>query len=103
MYEGLVTIHDETDNYRVIFQEADGYLFFHLKFYNWGPSVYKELIKNSEKMFKEIKSKGYDIAFTYTDKPFIIKLAGKIKNIDAIDTFIDEGVEYTVVAWDLED
>lgn len=101
--EGLVTTYDETEDYRVQFQEAGDFIFVHVDFYNWSPSIYKEMVSKSPEMFDAIRDKGYALAFTYSDDKKFIKLWNKIKTCAEIKPFYKEEKEYYLGAWDLED
>lgn len=101
--EGIVTVYDETEDYKAMFQEEGGYLFVHMEFYNWTPSVYKEIVEKADGMFEAIKERGHTLAFTYSKEKKFKKLWNKIKPLEEQTTFENEGVVYYFGAWDLED
>lgn len=101
--EGQITVYTETENGKALFQEIDGYIFVHLEFYNWSPTVYKEILEESKGMFEMVKEKGYDMAFTYSSEKRFMKLWRKVRPVYEETTFEVEDQTFYMAAWDLED
>jgi hypothetical protein len=92
-------IHYEDENFKVLLEDREGYLFLHVYVFNYNRMIKKQMAE----MFEEIKEwadeECYDGIFAYTPNPKFCRVFGKYNHLRTINLGEEK---YEVLQWELK-